>query len=71
MSGYNGVDTIRLKALNWSGGTVCRDATVYVDSIVELTERKRPTVLLPGTTNIAIIGPAGSADFTTARFFLL
>lgn len=63
--------TVRVKAVNWSGATVCSASTVEFDTGVELIERHTPAPRLssqpPGW--LALSG-AGSPDFATARVLL-
>ena len=69
---YNGTSTIRLKAVNWSGGTVCTNSTFYLDSKVEFQERAPPQNAFStiGGSNAVGIAPNGDPDHATGRFFL-
>ncbi|MBL0164399.1 MAG: PD40 domain-containing protein [Xanthomonadales bacterium] len=68
---YNGLASLRLKATNWSGGSVCAATTVLVDSVAELTEKIPPTrQLMVGEGSPVGIGSNDSNGFGTAIFHL-
>ncbi|HMM68436.1 MAG TPA: CARDB domain-containing protein, partial [Dokdonella sp.] len=68
---YNGLASLRLKATNWSGGSMCTAATVRVDSIAELIERSPPTQRLEDRYSGAVgIGPNENGGYATATFYL-
>ncbi|MEO7324914.1 MAG: CARDB domain-containing protein, partial [Dokdonella sp.] len=68
---YNGISTVRLKGLNWSGGTVCTDSTIYLDSDIEYLESAPPKTMLP-TMGLSIVGiaPMGDPAHMQGQFFL-
>ena len=69
---FNGLTSLRLKATNWSGGSVCTRTTVRLDSIVDLSERSSPTQRLFDRDSYREvgIGPSDNAGFGTATFRL-
>lgn len=71
LEAFNGISTIRLRAVNWSGGPVCTTSTVYLDSKVELSEVRPPDRLIPNALHRAVgIAAAGDPDYAAANFHL-
>lgn len=67
---YNGVASLRLRSVGWSGGSTCVDSTVYLDSDVEFVQRKEPTtqVPIPGVQQVGV-SAVGDPTFAQARFY--
>ena len=71
LEAFNGISTIRLRAVNWSGGPVCTTSTVFLDSAVELLEVRPPDRLIPGAPHRSVgIAAAGDPDYAAANFHL-
>ena len=73
LAAINGLATARLKAVNWSGGTVCSDNTFFLDSDVEFSQRSPPRSAIRVTgdgTPIVGVAPNGSIAYRNAAFFL-
>lgn len=69
----NGVATLQMKGLGWSGGTVCEQRTFVLDSLVELAERQPPRTVVPILrADAPIVGISTHGDSTHAQglFFL-
>lgn len=63
--------TLRLKAVNWSGATVCSVNTVQVDVAAELIERRTPTPRLPAQPQGWLaLSSAGKPEFREAHLYL-
>ncbi|MBO9664190.1 CARDB domain-containing protein [Dokdonella sp.] len=63
--------TLRLKAVNWSGATVCSANTVQVDAAVELVERRTPTPRLPAQPpGWLAFSSTGKSEFREAHLYL-
>ena len=70
LESYNGIATLRLRSVGWSGGSTCVDSTVYLDSDVEFAQRKEPTnfVPIPGLEEVGI-SANGDPKYAQASFF--
>jgi subtilase family serine protease/flagellar hook assembly protein FlgD/fibronectin type 3 domain-containing protein len=68
---YDGAASIRVTALNGSGGTVCAATTIRLDAGVELAERAPPrrTWRIGGVPHIAI-APGSDGDYRLGAAFL-
>ena len=67
---FNGIATLQLKVAGWSGGTVCTNSTVYLDSDVEFVQRKEPSTPLPlNQTQQLGISTNGYAQYGQAQMY--
>ncbi|HEX7768656.1 MAG TPA: FlgD immunoglobulin-like domain containing protein, partial [Dokdonella sp.] len=69
----DGVATLQMKGVNWSGGTVCTERSFILDSALGLTERSLPQTLLPYSvagTHAVGISPTGDPRFAAGKFAL-
>ncbi|MEO8958018.1 MAG: CARDB domain-containing protein, partial [Rudaea sp.] len=66
---YNGAATLRLRSVGWSGGSVCVDTTVFLDSDVEFAQRKEPTSVIPPSVDLLGISAVGDQKYAQANFF--
>lgn len=68
---YGGLSTLQMKGVNWSGGTVCTERTIHLDSTLEYSERTGPQTVIPfsmaGTFAVGV-SPTGEPRYQSGKF---
>lgn len=68
---YSGLATLQMKGVNWSGGTVCTERTIHLDSTLEYSERAGPQTVIPfsmtGTFAVGV-SPTGEPRYQAGKF---